>query len=275
MGTSLLSRAADLEAFEADPVGRFHGASSWMHWCASPSFWGVLLWGRPGREDALALIRSLRLELAAGARPHVSLVDVSRLSSVDLSAFELLNAYVSEQHRALSEKVSRLALVRPEGMAGAVTAGFYEVLEAPYPVKLFDTAANAVGWLAEAPGAALLPSLAEAHAGLTSRPPIVTQLRAKLRADLEMGSKEAARALAVSERTLQRRLSEANTSFQAELRAVRIESAKAMMRDSDASLTRIALDCGFRSLQNFSAVFRREEGEAPSAWRHKAIGAQP
>ena len=116
-----------------------------MHWCASSDVWGVLLWERPGREDALELIHSLRVELLATTTPHVSLVDACRISGVDLSAFELLNTYVSEQYEQLNEKVTRLALVRPEGIAGAVTAGFYEILAAPYPVKLFDTAPNISG----------------------------------------------------------------------------------------------------------------------------------
>ena len=37
--------------------------------------------------------------------------------------------------REARQKVRRLALVRPTGLAGAVTAGFYEVLDAPYPVE--------------------------------------------------------------------------------------------------------------------------------------------
>jgi AraC-like DNA-binding protein len=39
------------------------------------------------------------------------------------------------------------------------------------------------------------------------------------------------------------------------------------MLDSDAPLTRIALEVGFTSLQHFSSQFRDSTGEAPSQWR--------
>ena len=49
----------------------------------------------------------------------------------------------------------------------------------------------------------------------------------------------------------------------------RIDVAKRRMLDSDAALKLIALDVGFASPQQFSTVFRRIVGEAPSAWRER------
>lgn len=47
----------------------------------------------------------------------------------------------------------------------------------------------------------------------------------------------------------------------------RIEAAKTLLRESDLSITAIALNVGFKSPAHFSAVFRRETGSRPSAYR--------
>lgn len=47
----------------------------------------------------------------------------------------------------------------------------------------------------------------------------------------------------------------------------RIEAAKRMMRDTDASLSDIAADCGFASQSHLTTAFRKEVGSTPSAWR--------
>jgi AraC-like DNA-binding protein len=84
---------------------------------------------------------------------------------------------------------------------------------------------------------------------------------------------EAAHALRVSLRTLQRRLSEADTTFHEELAGARLAAAQRLMLDSDAALTTIALEVGCASLQHFSALFRRLAGQSPSAWRQSQRAA--
>ncbi|TBL73933.1 helix-turn-helix transcriptional regulator [Paenibacillus thalictri] len=51
------------------------------------------------------------------------------------------------------------------------------------------------------------------------------------------------------------------------LRQLRIDKAITMMRGRDSSLTDVALECGFTSLSQFSATFRRITGKKPSAYR--------
>ena len=79
----------------------------------------------------------------------------------------------------------------------------------------------------------------------------------------------AAAALETSTRTLQRRLAALGTSFQREATRARIEAAKRLLLASGAPLIEIALDVGCTSQQHFSALFRREVGEAPGSWRAK------
>lgn len=55
----------------------------------------------------------------------------------------------------------------------------------------------------------------------------------------------------------------------------RLERARFRMLVQDASLTRIALDCGFESPDTFSRAFRRRYGESPATWRTTTLRARP
>jgi AraC-like DNA-binding protein len=48
---------------------------------------------------------------------------------------------------------------------------------------------------------------------------------------------------------------------------MRVEAAKAMLRQRDASLSSIALVCGFADQSHFTRVFTRRVGLSPGAWR--------
>jgi AraC-like DNA-binding protein len=261
-----MQRHADLASFAKAEGPRAHIGASWLHFSAHAELFGVVLWGRPSAEDTQALVRSLKLELVEGVAPHRSLVDASRIDGVDGGAFEALNAYVAGNAEPLSRAVTRLALVRPSGMAGAVTSGFFEVAGSPYPVGLFDDASDALAWLDEEPSlAGELASLVEEVTGTSA---LVSRLRAALAGQLQdatVGS--AARSLGMSDRTLQRKLKAQSTTFAAELLAARLHEAQRLMRDTDAPLANIALDTGFSSQQHLSTAFRKATGERPSAWR--------
>jgi AraC-like DNA-binding protein len=173
---------------------------------------------------------------------------------------------VRAHHAKLSERVTRLAMVRPSGIEGAVVAGFFRVLDPPYPVAVFEAAPEALEWLGEAPAglAAELDRLVGEARGLA---PTVGALRAWLAPRRSAGIEEACAALGLSARTLQRRLREGGTSWQREVQAARIADAERRMLDTDDPLTAIALDAGFASLQHFSGLFRKARGASPSSWR--------
>lgn len=56
------------------------------------------------------------------------------------------------------------------------------------------------------------------------------------------------------------------------LNRLRIDRAKADLRDTDKAITRIAHECGFSSSQYFAKVFRSFEGCDARAWRRKHRG---
>ncbi len=260
-------RPCHVEELAAGAADCFVVGRTFIHFCKSPTLWGVMLFGRPNHEDAFELARTLPLELKAPAKPHVSIVDASRLGGIDANVFSLLDGYVRTEFESLSKMVTRLALVRPAGVEGAVVAGFFQVLPRPYPVQVFDRTDAALDWLGGVPDG-FCEELERTYVDATQTPPLITSLRAYLESHLpEATIAEAAKALAISERTLQRRLLEAKTTFQDELAQARLRVAERLLLDTDAPLTRIALDVGCASLQHFSAFFRKLTGESPSAWR--------
>ncbi|HEV7554762.1 MAG TPA: AraC family transcriptional regulator [Kofleriaceae bacterium] len=257
------------------PVGRYVVGETFVHFCAAPTLWGLIIWGRFDESHAAALGPSLVKELAPPAVAHASILDASRLEATDPKAFQAGDAYLTRYRELLGNRLSRLALVRPGGMSGAVVAGAFEVLPRPYPARVFADAGAAFGWLVDEGGAPDWPSdgaafVAELYAEAAGTPAILGALRALLEAKLAGPPvADAARELGVSDRTLQRKLGELGTTFQHELSEARVRVAKRLLVDSDAPVTNIALDVGCASLQHFSALFRKHEGESPSAFRKR------
>ena len=200
-----LEPAPSLARFMESPAGRFWPGNSFFYWCASPTLFGFSLWGRPNAEDLDRLCAALLVELGPHAEPHCSLVDASLVEEVDAAAFEVLQRYVKQHRAALAKRVTRLALVRPSGLVGAVVAGFYAVLEAPYPTQAFAELRPALEWLGV--DATIEPVLAGRRAELSGVSPLLGQLRSLLGA---LGPKsevaDVAKRLSVSSRTLQRKL---------------------------------------------------------------------
>lgn len=112
-----------------------------------------------------------------------------------------------------------------------------------------------------------------ARDGLARRAPpddLLGQVRAQIAERLARALPDAATvagALAMSERTLRRRLDDAGTSFRAELDAVRAELATSYVRDRRLPLSEVAFLLGFAEQSAFNRAFRRWTGQTPSAAR--------
>ncbi|MBX3190935.1 MAG: helix-turn-helix domain-containing protein [Labilithrix sp.] len=261
-----MQTCAELAEFLADPVGRCIAGRTWLYFYPHPGFCGFIVWGAPREDDLKRLVGVLEVEL--GAAPHVSLVDARRAEGADPRGFGVLERYVRAHHEALGRAVTKLAIVRPDGIVGAITSGFFGVTPPPYPVSIFEDRARAIDWLGVADAERVLAELAREEERASGSPPLLRDLRARLDARLDTATlARAAKALGVSERSLQRKLGEIGTTFQLEVNRARVRAAKRMLAETDAKLTQVAHDVGCASLASFSALFRRATGEAPSAWR--------
>jgi AraC-like DNA-binding protein len=110
------------------------------------------------------------------------------------------------------------------------------------------------------------------------RTDIVTQVRRRILELLPSGSPtqtEIARGLALSPRTLHRRLADAGTSFADLLDDTRRELAGGYLQRSDYSIAEVAYLLGFAEVSSFNRAFRRWTGTPPSAVRRQLAAGGP
>lgn len=262
--------ADTLAAYLASPVGSCLLGPTYAVWWHSVDLNGIVFWDRPEEEHIQRVTRALEAELGPEVAPHASLIDARRVRAVDLGAFNSLSQYVNKRRDTFARVVTRQALLRPDGLAGAAVAGFYAVLAPSYPVSVFTEPDRALEWLGIGSAAQVACAVDAMYASGTSSPSLVIALRAHL--DHRMGAsnlEDAARALDMSTRQLQRRLLDAGTSFQREERAARIRAAETLLLETNYDIKRIAIEVGFASLQHFGAFFRKATLETPSQWRSR------
>jgi len=259
----------DVDAFVEAPLGRYVMGPGWLHFCATAGLWGATLWGRAEQQNLTGLFALVERTIER-AGEHVSLLDIRGLEHVDLASFGLIGRYMSKHRSTLARRVLRHAVIRAEGVLGAVISGSYEIFAAPYPVSLFTDLGEALAWLDPPLERAIKDKVALLCENAAGVPSLLTQLHTVLGTDLDNADLgRAAERLGITGRTLQRRLQALGTSFRAELDTTRIREAQRRMLHSDCALTEVAVDLGFSNLQNFSRQFRRVVGEAPSAWRQR------
>nr|WP_229219420.1 AraC family transcriptional regulator [Duganella sp. BJB1802] len=82
-------------------------------------------------------------------------------------------------------------------------------------------------------------------------------------------------ALNLSERTLRRRLSDLNTSYQRLVDQVRYECALDLLKRSDMPLVDVAMATGFTDARNFRRAFKRWSGMLPNQVRQGAAAPRP
>lgn len=258
----------NLARFREAPAGGFVAGSSWIYFCVDEHLHGFVLWGTPSEEDMRALVDLMVTEL--DRPPHAAFVDVRELTTALAPAFEILADYFRTHARALARSVTRAAIVKPDGLTGAVAAGFLGTVPETFRATLWDDATTALTSLGVDDASGVATALARAQAEASGTPDVVKKLRGWLEHHLEDGTLEgAARALAMAERSLQRRLGEIGTSFGEEQQRARVTAAKRLLLETDRAVTVIAIDVGCASPQHLSTLFKKHVGETPTAWRKR------
>ena len=111
----------------------------------------------------------------------------------------------------------------------------------------------------------------------TAEPRIVTDVRREVAAQLANDRArvdDVAAALALSTRTLQRKLADAGTNFQAVHDAARQALAEELLRDSRLNLTDVAFMLGYREQSSFNRACRDWFGNTPARTRERLRGAE-
>ena len=112
---------------------------------------------------------------------------------------------------------------------------------------------------------------------LSGEPALLRDLKAVLARNLansRVSLDDAAAALELSARTLQRRLGELERSFQSMLDEVRQQAAENLLRDPHISLTQIAFLLGYTEQSTFHNAFKRWTQQSPGAYRKQHLGTR-
>jgi AraC-like DNA-binding protein len=262
-------RASTLADFLSAPIGAYYPGRSFIYYYPTSALSGFMLWGRPNSEDVGVICRAIDCEMGPPSREHAALVDTRHLESVDTAAFRQLARYVDAHHEALGRWVRQLAIVVARSVTGATIAGFFGVVPAPYPVRIFHAIDDALRWH-DLPEPVSFRELEHLREEMSALPAMVAQLRNLLGERLgAIDLESASRALGRSVRTLQRELRDAGTSFRRELVLTRIREAKRLLAESDLPLVSIAFEVGCPSQQHFASLFRRITGTTPAVWRRQ------
>jgi transcriptional regulator GlxA family with amidase domain len=259
------------DAFRTRPEGGFVAGEAWLYFCADASLHGFVLWEVPSEKDMDALVRLMEAELTR-REPHVAYVDVRRLRVALAPSFAALARYFVTHAEALARVVTRGAIVRGEGITAAIAAGFMATVPTTFSASTWTDPVRALEHLGLRPerARALAEALDRACEEAAGTPHVLASLQGWLEQHLEGSTLEdAARGLATAPRTLQRRLSEAGTSFVDELGKARVRVAQRMMLASDVPISNVALDVGCASPQHFASLFKKHVGETPTAWRQR------
>jgi len=118
----------------------------------------------------------------------------------------------------------------------------------------------------------LLPALCTALGALDEHASLGGRVKWVLKRGLASGRRELADVatdLGMSERTLQRRITEEGTTFRELLVAARQELGRQLLADSEATIDEIAYLLGYQDTSSFHRAFREWEGVTPARWRQQ------
>jgi len=265
-GSPKLEQLDSLESFTAKPIGSYYVSTNAAFFWLSDSLEGMMFWGRPDNLDIDMIEAALRLKPAPLLCDRMVLIDLRQLEAVDLRAFGRLSSMLTSRKENSRRLVSRQAVLRPDGPAGAIADALFAALNQPCSYCSFSEVFDALEWVG-VHDRALVDELERITGASSVCPPIVRALHKHLDRAPASTAREAAHHFGVSQRTLQRRLREFGTSYQREADLARLEVAKRLLRMTANPLKCTALDAGYASPQHFSASFRKHTRLSPSRWR--------
>jgi AraC-like DNA-binding protein len=267
-GPAMLRPADGLEELAKDPRGKYVTGRTWLTYFASHGrFSGTIVWGEPSAADVRAWEASASVRLSAACEPHPSLFDAHDIGRLGPRAFGEFARYLTRNASEMKARITRLAIRNAPTFVGALAAGFTKLVPVPFASDAFTDRAAALSWLGCEDEKSLVDQAEALRADLDVAP-IVRRLGDYLARHPSATPDAAARALAVSTRSLQRKLQAESTTFRDELDAARLRLAQDLLRDSNASITAIALEVGLASPQHLSTLFRKLGCESPREWRN-------
>jgi AraC-like DNA-binding protein len=256
-----MERAASLERFAADPVGRYLATERCVAWCVAPDLVGAAAWDEPSPADVDYLVTAWDAIVAGRSDPFDKVFDVRFVVRIREDTFARLVAHARER-QPVPREVRKQVLLAPHGIASAVVHGFWNLVPSRHPWHVTVDDRDGFAWLGRADlhaeVAAMIAHLRDAD--------VIARVRRWL--EVHVASAElpaAAAALGMATRSLQRQLADAGTSFRAEIRTARLALARRLLADPTAKVDAVAAAVGCESTSSFVRLFREAHGETPAA----------
>lgn len=240
-------------------------------WRPDSSLWLTVLWDAPSSSDIEAMVKHHDMAYHTPDQ-FESLVDFSQVSMADPTAFGVLASFVERRRAGFDRQIRKQALVRqPSSMIGAMVTGFFDSFGLTMPVRAFDDRRQALDWLRPDTAESWARELDVRVAAATAISPELRRVRDVLAQHYhaEMDLLRCAQLLGTSERTVQRQLQSAGTSFRTELTQARINAAKRLLQAAECKVAAVAAEVGFASSQSFAVAFREATGESPTEYRSR------
>jgi AraC-like DNA-binding protein len=194
------------------------------------------------------------------------LIDAARCKEPNPTTFSRAVSFMASRRERHAANIEQLAVVVPQGVAGAVFVGVSVIIQPEFALRLFSDVGSALEWLQCDNPEALAQELASLQRTDADKSLLESLHRLFMDSEFAVSLSQAARRFGMSQRTLQRRLSEARTTFHAELSKAKLAMAKTLLSLGGRSITTIALELGFASVQHFSARFSAVYGQSPRSW---------
>jgi AraC-like DNA-binding protein len=265
--------AGTVAEFIRDSDGRWVGGRTFVVWSAGKHLSGAVIWGRPTESDFEDFFRIVD-GYQRDAVDRDVITDVSRIESVDTSAYVALVENMRRRLPWYAERVRRHAMVRGDGLLGGLAEGFFPLIDARHRWRIFSNAAAAFQWTGQRGAADVCREVglvADHASGLDADQRRVRDFLAAHLTDATLGSTAAA--FGASERTLHRVLQAAGTNFRDLLAAARVDAARRLLIETDLKIESIAARVGCSSHAHMTALFRRTTGQTPVEYRTKMRAA--
>lgn len=268
---SRMERSPSVDQFLGDPVGRWViASSSSVVFCAAPDLAGCVTWGRPTREETEVVLRTFDGVFHPALASRVDVILNGRdIEGIDPDALRLLLDWLVARKARLASRVRLQFGVIADGLVGVTLAGILPVLGEHHEFRVVRDAREAFRALSPA-GDALCDEVEGIVATARGAPRELRELRELLRSRATEATLEvAARALALSERTLQRILKDHGTTFTSELRDARFAVAYERLVQSDEKVIAVAARVGL-SENALTQLVREKTGVTPAELRKRS-----
>ncbi|MBK7398051.1 MAG: helix-turn-helix transcriptional regulator [Myxococcales bacterium] len=258
--------AASLAAFVQDPIGRYLVAGTSVVWCVSSTLGGATTWGAPDAETARQILAPYAALWSPSMAEEVDvLLDGRRIERIDPDALGVLLAWLGERRAATVRKVRQQVGVIAEGLMGITLSGILPTVGETHPFRVVTDLHEAHRRLGGDPALAdEIECYVDQAIGTSIE---VRRLRDLLRGQhVSIGVDDAARALNLSTRSLQRALNGAGTSFQRELRDARFAEASSLLVATSDKVATVAARVGITE-SALTQMFRDRTGKTPAEFR--------